>query len=52
MDEDYRTCELCGERIKTDAHGFPIEEAGEFTKGDDSVIAHAQCGLDAGLELA
>jgi hypothetical protein len=37
-------CELCGEPID--------DEMGEFTKGDTSVIAHGQCGIDAGLDMA
>jgi hypothetical protein len=39
-------CQLCGED--------PDAEMGEFwdETGGNSVIAHAQCGLDAGLPLA
>jgi hypothetical protein len=47
-------CGLCAEEIETDEWGSYAEEAGEFwdeSKGD-SVLAHAQCGLDAGMELA
>ena len=47
-------CGLCGEEIETDEWGSYAEEAGEFwdeSKGD-SVLAHAQCGLDAGMGLA
>jgi len=47
-------CEICGERIPLDRWGFPRGEVGEFVlaDGSDNVIAHAQCGLNAGLELA
>ena len=38
-------CELCGEPAGA--------EMGEFVKEDGShVLAHAQCGIDAGLEMA
>lgn len=61
QDPDNRGwCELCGEPY--DTLGSPMySEVGEFvdTRGDDTesphpkhVIAHAQCGLDHGLELA
>lgn len=46
------TCEICGEPIKTDAYGMYLEEVGEFVAEDSSVIAHAQCGIDAELPLA
>lgn len=43
-------CGLCGEKLRM------IDEVGEFynpTMPDvESVIAHAQCGFDAGWELA
>lgn len=44
--EDYDHCGLCGEPAD--------DEMGEFviTAGDEHVIAHAQCGLDHGLEIA
>lgn len=46
-------CDLCGEEIENDANGFSIEETGEFTGNEgEAVVAHAQCGLDAGLSLA
>lgn len=46
MNGGLEECELCGE----DADG----EMGEFTGGPLGVrvVAHAQCGLDAGLPLA
>jgi hypothetical protein len=37
-------CELCGE--PADA------EMAEFWNGERGVVAHAQCGIDAGMELA
>jgi hypothetical protein len=47
---DEWDCELCGEEIDTDSTADP---GGEFTgPNGESVIAHAQCGLDHGLELA
>ena len=47
-------CGLCGEEIGTDEYGHYTEDAGEFwdESKDDSVLAHAQCGLDAEMELA
>lgn len=47
-------CELCDELIDTDEYGHYQEEVGEFWIEDKqtSVIAHAQCGLDAELPLA
>lgn len=51
-------CGCCGEPFKVDRQGMYLEEVGEFwdDDGDDgtgaSVLAHAQCGLDAELELA
>lgn len=47
-------CDLCEEPIKIDKYGNFKDEVGEFwdEKRDDSVIAHAQCGLDAKLPLA
>lgn len=39
-------CGCCGERM------YEGDEAGEFARGSESVLAHAQCGIDAGLELA
>lgn len=44
--EEY-VCELCEE--PTD---FMTDPAAEFRRAGETVIAHAQCGLDAGLELA
>lgn len=42
-------CDLCGE-----PYSYLHDEVGEFwdKDADDSVIAHAQCGIDHGLELA
>lgn len=42
-------CQLCDEGNE------PGEEIAEFRTGDPanpSVVAHAQCGFDAGMELA
>lgn len=45
------SCDLCGEPFS-----YLTDEVGEFWDGDDedgeSVIAHAQCGIDHGLQLA
>lgn len=39
-------CELCGERLQ-------LDDIAEWARQDHTpVIAHVQCGLDAGLELA
>lgn len=47
-------CELCGGSIKTDESENYLEEVGEFwdESKQDSVLAHAQCGLNADLPLA
>jgi len=49
-------CEICGEHIKASAPGDWLEPVGEFwdpTKPEEgSVIAHAECGLSRGLEVA
>jgi hypothetical protein len=42
--EDVADCELCGEALDA--------ESGMFTDGGDVVIAHSQCGVDEGLEMA
>lgn len=49
VDPDHPDCGICGEPADN--------EMGEFFTPDwpddkPSVIAHAQCGIDAGLELA
>lgn len=52
-DEDVcGECELCGEHY--DRNGPPSRsEVGEFVSDSgEHVIAHAQCGLDAGYPLA
>ncbi|WP_433242470.1 hypothetical protein [Actinomadura nitritigenes] len=53
---EEKECGLCGEPFKLDADGFPSseagEEVGEFGTAEGSVVAHAQCGLDAGLAIA
>lgn len=46
MATDAEECELCGEAA--DAEMGEFWDAGK----DKSVVAHAQCGLDAGLPLA
>ena len=40
-------CQICGEWFQS-----ANEEVGEFVKEDEHVIAHAQCGISAGLEMA
>lgn len=47
-------CDPCGEPIKTDRQGNYAEEVGEFwdEERQDSVLAHAQCGVDRGWDLA
>ena len=47
-------CEICQEPLKVDKYEMYLEEVGEFwdpTK-NESLLAHAQCGIDAELELA
>lgn len=44
--EEYE-CELCGE-----ATDWLTDPAAEFRRAGESVMAHAQCGLDAQLILA
>jgi hypothetical protein len=51
---DQPDCDICGEAL-----GGPNAEVGEFydpqatdTSVEGHKIAHAQCGLDAGLEIA
>lgn len=49
-------CQLCGEGLEVDQFGMYAshEEVGEFwdAEKNTSVVAHAQCGLDAELPLA
>lgn len=47
-------CELCGEPYDQLAVSEPsLSDVGEFVDGNSNhVIAHAQCGIDAGLEIA
>lgn len=47
-------CELCGEGFRLNEQGGYAEEVGEFWDHtrDRGVMAHADCGLDAGFELA
>lgn len=43
--DDERPCDLCGERL--------YGEIGEFAvPGEGTAIAHVDCGLSAGLEIA
>lgn len=49
-------CEIrgCNEPLKLDKNGDYAEEVGEFwdEKNQTSLLGHAQCGDDAGLEIA
>jgi hypothetical protein len=49
-------CGVCGEEIPQDVMGNYEAEVGEFfdlAKPDDpSILAHADCGINAGLEIA
>lgn len=46
-------CGNCGEGLPVDDSGFYLGEVGEFVKPDgEHVVAHAQCGLSLGWELA
>lgn len=53
MEKKEMTCDLCGEEIKTNNFGGYIDEAGEFcdAEAEQNVLAHARCGIDAGLKL-
>lgn len=55
-DDEDAWCELCGEHIKHFASGGAMgwaEEAAEWVQEDgEHIIAHAQCGIDWGLEQA
>jgi hypothetical protein len=44
-------CDICGEQLP-DITGEVGEFVGASFDEDGSLIAHAQCGLDAGYELA
>ena len=50
----YPCCGLCGERFQVGSNGMYAEEVGEFWSEvkQDSVIAHAECGINAGMEMA
>ncbi len=55
QDDDLKTtCELCGEPIDFMSPLPSLSEAGEFWEPDEKrgVIAHANCGLVSGMELA
>lgn len=54
-DDMVGECGICGERYDISAFDRPsLCEVGEFVTADgsDTVVAHAQCGLDYELELA
>ncbi|WP_160161188.1 hypothetical protein [Actinomadura sp. K4S16] len=49
MDE----CELCEEPFEQDEDEMPDGgDIGHFIRGGKTIVAHGQCGLDAGLRLA
>lgn len=51
--ESKRRCDLCGEPINWENPNCEAAEMWDPTKPDEnSVICHADCGLNAGLELA
>lgn len=45
-DDDAGRCEVCGQKFG------PYDEQGEFVDGGKHVIAHSECGLHNGLEIA
>lgn len=46
-------CEICGEPYCTNGTRLSLAEVGEFVAPENNhVIAHAECGLNAGYELA
>lgn len=54
---EFRNCGICGEPIAQDQHGWFLEEVGEFWdesrgEGNESVVAHAYCGIDLELPIA
>jgi hypothetical protein len=52
-DDMQGDCEICGERYDVRSPLPSISEIGEFVEADGThVITHAECGVNAGLELA
>ena len=49
-----RKCRLCGERLPLDKYGEPLPDGkvAEFVDEDGGVVlAHVECGENAGLEI-
>lgn len=44
MRDEGEVCELCGEDADDDT--------GQFIQDGKTIVAHGQCGIDAGLEFA
>lgn len=55
-DQNRGPCDICGEEIDYESPLPSKNEAGEFCDpadpGGKHYIAHAQCGIDAGFQLA
>lgn len=51
---DTGRCDICGEPYDVNDGRASLSDIGEFwdPEIDDSLIAHAQCGISAGLEQA
>lgn len=45
-------CQICGEPADGEMGEFGLPDGQTDPDGAVSVVAHAQCGLDAGLEIA
>lgn len=51
-DGETKECQLCGEPADGEMGEFGLPEGQTDPDGTVSVVAHAQCGLDAGLETS
>lgn len=53
-DGDVKECQICGEPADDEMGEFTLPEAhpNGGTSDNRSVVAHGQCGIDHGLELA
>lgn len=53
-DGDIGRCEICSEEWNVNDERPSVSDIGEFwdPSVDDSIVAHVECGLSAGLETA
>lgn len=49
---DEEECQICGEPADGEMGEFGTPIGTTTPEGSVSLVAHAQCGLDAGLEIA